>query len=58
MRIGKAKAKPGEEIETAGRNEYRPYATKIVAMLDRELTALQALLNEFIEEKRHANSNS
>jgi len=41
-----------EDMETAGRNADWPGAVKVVAMLDEELTALQALLNEFIKEKQ------
>jgi signal transduction histidine kinase/DNA-binding response OmpR family regulator len=41
-----------EGIETAGRNADWPHAAKVVAMLDGELRALQALLSEFIKEKQ------
>ncbi|MDP6634153.1 MAG: response regulator [Phycisphaerae bacterium] len=41
-----------ENIETAGRNRDWAHAIKIVAMLDRELEALHAQLNRFIEENQ------
>ena len=41
-----------EDIETAGRNADWPRATKVVAMLDEELTVLQARVSEFIKEKQ------
>jgi signal transduction histidine kinase/DNA-binding response OmpR family regulator len=41
-----------EEIETAGHNGDWPHATRVVAMLDGELKALQAQLSESLEEKQ------